>query len=225
MKSSAPSNLKPEYKPISELHILSCGNLGMSWVMNKGRNLAFHNYKNEEAIYYLDIANNRSGENSVVLREGGCKKGAIISHALETNTSGEFVIKGLCGEEIMTKSGNHTYIWNIPCSLCPPKLPPYEPEDPNKRRTFQWIKTPGVKSKTASFAAPDWKLRDKESGEVHAVFVENWDGTTDRGKIQLRRSFGEGWEMSVLVSVGIVAERERARRDRRRGFTKGFLVW
>ena len=68
-------------------------------------------------------------------------------------------------------------------------------------------------------------MQDRATGEVHAVFVEKWDGTTERGQIQFRGSFGRNCEMSVLVSVGIVAERERARRDRRGNFTKGFLLW
>ncbi|KAG4436579.1 hypothetical protein IFR05_007933 [Cadophora sp. M221] len=219
--STSPS---PSYKPLSELHILSRGNLGMSWLMNKGRNLAFHNYKNEPALYSLEISSQSKG-NTVILRKGDSKKEAMISQATETASSGAFLINGPLGQETMERGGKDVYLWTVSAALCSPKLPPYEKEDTDKKTTFQWIRTPRVEGKTATFASPDWKLHDKESGEVHAVFVENWDGTTDRGQIQFRRSFGENWEMGVLVSVGIVAERERARRDRRGNFTKGFLMW
>ncbi|KAL2069403.1 hypothetical protein VTL71DRAFT_14082 [Oculimacula yallundae] len=224
MEPSSSTSPASTYKPLSELCILSCGNLGMSWLMNKGRNLAFHNYKSEPALYSLEVGNH-SGNNSLILRSGDSKKGATISQATETTTAGAYTIAGPKGEEKIEKNGKDTYLWTVPSSLCPPKLPPYEQESPDKKSTFQWTKAPRVEGKATSFANPDWKLSDKSSGEVHAVFVENWDGTTERGRVQFRRSFGEQWEMSLLVSVGIIAERERARRDRRGGFTKGFLLW
>ncbi|KAL5318990.1 hypothetical protein ACEPPN_014058 [Leptodophora sp. 'Broadleaf-Isolate-01'] len=223
MDPSSSTITPASYKPLSELYVQSCGNLGMSWVMHKGRNLAFHNYKNEPALYSLEISNH-SKESTVILRKGDSKKEAAISQASETSISGEYQINGPLGQETMERSGKDMYLWTVPAALCPPKLPPYEKDDPDKKTTFHWIRTPRVEGKIATFASPDWKLHDKESGEVHAVFMENWDGTTDRGQIQFRRSFGENWEMSVLVSVGIVTERERARRDRRGNFTKGFML-
>ncbi|PVH75362.1 hypothetical protein DL98DRAFT_518661 [Cadophora sp. DSE1049] len=224
MEPSTSTTPSSPYKPLSELYMLSCGSLGMSWVMNKGRNLAFHNYKNEPALYSLSIDNNSKG-NTVILRKGDSKKESTISQATETTIAGEYIIKGPMGEEKMERSGKDTYFWTVPASLCPPKLPPYEKEDPEKKCTFQWVRMPRVDGQSATFAAPDWKLQDRATGEVHAVFVEKWDGSLERGQIQFRGSFGENWEMSVLVSVGIVAERERARRDRRGNFTKGFLLW
>ena len=194
----------------------------------------FHNYKNEPALYSLEIGN-KSKVSTVILRQGDSKTKkeptTIISQATETSTAGEYHIAGPMGEELFEKSGIDIYIWTVPASLCPPKLPPYEAKDPNQKRTFQWIRvrtpTPKVEGKTATstFASPDWKLLDPATGEVHAVFVERWDGSTERGQIQFRGSFGCGWEMGVLVAVGIVAERERARRDRRGNFTKGYLLW
>lgn len=228
MNPLSSTNPSTPHKPLSELYILSHGNLGLSWLMHQGRNLAFHNYKNEPAIYNLSISNPSKG-NTITLRQGDPKKesSTIISQATETSTAGEYHIAGPMGEEKFEKSGKDTYLWTVPASLCPPKLLPCEKEDPNKKRTFQWVRMPRVEGKTAAatFASPDWKLQDRGTGEVHAVFVENWDGTTERGQIQFRGSFGRNWEMGVLVSVGTVAERERARRDRRGNFTKGFLLW
>ena len=74
----------------------------------------------------------------------------------------------------------------------------------------------------ASFANPNWKLVDRESKEVHAVWVENWPGK-DRGNLQFRRSFGKEWEMGVLLGLGMVAEKERARKGKKGDFTVGFL--
>jgi hypothetical protein len=92
-----------------------------------------------------------------------------------------------------------------------------------KEEMFQWRRLTLPEGVKASFVSPNWKLVDGNTQEVHAVFVENWDASTERGQLQFRRSFGTEWEAGVLLSVGIVAEGERERRSRRGTFTKGFL--
>lgn len=222
--SAFPTSANPR-KPLSELFILSCGNGGTSWFLNSGRHLAFHNYKNEPAIYNLEITNHLR-RNTVILRAGDSKKVNTVIRAEEAVVLGEYVINGPKGQETMKKHGMDILLWDVPSSLCPTKDRPINPnKDPDPKISFQWMKIPREKGIEATFAKPDWKLLDLETGEVHAVFVEKWAGTTERGQIQFRRSFGEDWELSVLVSVGIVAERERARRDRRGNFLKGFVLW
>jgi hypothetical protein len=74
------------------------------------------------------------------------------------------------------------------------------------------------------FGHPDWKLVDRSSGEVHAVFVEKWDFSNERGEVQFRRSFGNEWEMGVLVTLGVVEEKERVRKSSRGNFTMGMML-
>tara|TARA_R110002060_G_scaffold17943_2_gene24791 strand:- start:719 stop:1153 length:435 start_codon:yes stop_codon:yes gene_type:complete len=106
MNPLSSTNPSTPHKPLSELYILSHGNLGLSWLMHQGRNLAFHNYKNEPAIYNLSISNPSKG-NTITLRQGDPKKesSTIISQATETSTAGEYHIAGPMGEEKFEKSG------------------------------------------------------------------------------------------------------------------------
>lgn len=92
-----------------------------------------------------------------------------------------------------------------------------------KEQVFQWRRVTLPEGMKATFAMPNWKLFDKSTGEVHAVFVKKWDRGGERGQIQFRRSFGTEWEMGILLTVGIVAERER-KRIWSGSFAKGFWM-
>lgn len=53
--------------------------------------------------------------------------------------------------------------------------------------------------------------------------MERWDGSSDRGEVQFRRSWGKEFEMGVLVTVGVIEEKERRRRGERGNFSMGFF--
>ena len=60
---------------------------------------------------------------------------------------------------------------------------------------------------------------------MHAVMNWRFDGGTERGGVQFRRSLGEDWEMGVLIGVGVLLERERFRRSQRGNFTAGDVYY
>lgn len=128
-------------------------------------------------------------------------------------------------ESKIAKDGKDQYSWRVSTSQWALKHDVTDEEDSGvgKEQAFQWRRMALPEGTKASFVSPDWKFVDGNTEEVHAVFVENWDASTERGQVQFRRSFGTEWEMGVLLSVGIVAEGERERRSRRGTFTKGFL--
>jgi hypothetical protein len=116
----------------------------------------------------------------------------------------------------ITKDSRDQYSWHVSSSQWALKHDATDEEDLviAKEQVFQWRRMTSPEGTKASFVSPNWKLRDRNT-EVHAVFIENWDTSIERGQLQFRRSCGSEWEMGVLLSVGIVAEGERRRRDNR----------
>jgi len=77
---------------------------------------------------------------------------------------------------------------------------------------FTWNEQKYPVKTAKSLANPDWKLKDANTGEVHAVLVWTFDSGIDRGQLQFRRSLGEEWELGVLMTVAAIVEKERQRR-------------
>ncbi|KAE8440794.1 hypothetical protein EG329_006572 [Mollisiaceae sp. DMI_Dod_QoI] len=125
----------------------------------------------------------------------------------------------------LEKVGKDTYELSVPWLRLPP------PDIPGSKLAprFQWLRTTREthsKRPPTTFSSPDWKLVNPLTSEVHAVFVERW-GATERGSLQFRRSFwkegqGREWEVSVVISVGLLVEEERRRKIRRGNFAMGF---
>lgn len=92
---------------------------------------------------------------------------------------------------------------------------------PEQREAFHWRKQVRPDSTAATFTNPDWKLVNAHTGEVQAVFIGNW-GARERGSMQFRRSFGREWELSVVLSIGLIVEEGRRRKKARGNFTAGF---
>ncbi len=150
----------------------------------------------------------------VRLREGKEKRGAYFGQAEFDKFESKIELYVGKSEYSMTKEGKNTYRWNI------------IPSKTGEETFFVWRRMEKeVGNSESSFVNPDWKLVQEKSGEVHAVYVENMQRGSDRGKMQFRRSLGYEWEMAVLLTLGTMVERERQRRGRRGNFTTGMLAY
>jgi len=222
-KSQEPTTgLPPE--PLSELFLVAPGIARMGGYLNTGRSLNFYAYKNEPPLFNLDIS---TGTLLAILRTGSDTKGQEIAWAEESDTAGEF--KVVQGEDKMKSKleriAKDDYRWTISSPQWALKGAATDEEATlcDVEKTFQWLRVSRQEGRQAGFGNPDWKLVDRTTGEVHAVFVERWDGSSDRGEVQFRRSWGREWEMGVLVTIGVVEEKERVRRLNAGSFSRGFF--
>jgi hypothetical protein len=228
MASSRPD---PTSSPLSELTLLAPSHLSF---LNSSQNIHFHNYVNEPALYSLkfETYSSRSQRVSCELHtETSTKEPALVRCQNIDKVPGklDLVIAGV--QTRMEREKTSDWIWTIPE---PPtswelrlSLPAYDASQDPKALKFKWQHSPPLAGTKPSLLNPDWKLvsMNVEAGEVHAVLATKIDGSAERGTLQFRRSYGREWELGVLAGAGVLAELERMRRDRRGGFTKGFLLW
>lgn len=199
-------------KPLSELSVIAPGISHMGGYLNTGRSINFHAYKDEPPLFNLDISSGLG-----VLRAGSLTKGRGIAWRRDGEKKGEFDV--VLGDDRMKskmeKLSKDDYRWTISSPQWALKGAAIDEEATlcEVEKTFEWTRSPRIEGIQPGFGNPDWKLADRSTGEAHAVFVERWDGSSDRGKIQFRRSWGSEWEMGVLVTVGAIEEIERCRKN------------
>jgi hypothetical protein len=207
-------------KPLSELYLIGRDTTGMA---RQSRGLTFHLYKNQPALYNLDLSTGMP-----VLRDGSATKGPGLAWAQATDVQGEYKVVQSRDklESKLERIGKDDYRWSITASQWALKGAPVDEEATlvEITKAFQWLRVPRIEGRVPGFGNPDWKLVDRSTGEVHAVFVEKWDFSNERGEVQFRRSFGNEWEMGVLVTLGVVEEKERVRKSSRGNFTMGMML-
>lgn len=228
----------PTYKRLSELYISS--NVTLT---NLG--LEFLDRKNREPLFYLDIDRGSHGV-AMNLHEGKSKKDSVVA-AMTRESQQLFLFELASGEEMVRMEERMIGFWcfSIPlvesaASIAAPadsetkgeqKIGGSSTTQPSAKTTFAWKVLTAAPVGNASkprvqgtFANPDVQLMNWQTGEVHAVyFTDLRSEIVGRvtGRLQFRRSFGQGWERLVLISLGSLLEKERYRRKKRGTFQQG----
>ncbi|KUJ12613.1 uncharacterized protein LY89DRAFT_722180 [Mollisia scopiformis] len=232
------------YKPLSELTLSLPNTLSFKAFTSHGRDVAFHSYANEPPLFTIEVPDSYPSPVRLLLRS---PEKATLANCEPAHTPGsrperwELVIpsetyqhmgtegKGKVTGEIqqlnaesrtvMEKIGKDTYqvaaLWLTQShyQTSAPKMP--------LQTTYRWQKQEQQSAASTTFSNPDWKLTNPTTGEVHAVFFERWSAT-ERGQMQFRRSFGREWELTVVLSVGMIVEEGRRRKRTRGNFAMGF---
>lgn len=196
----------PAPKPLSELYLIANGVMKMGGVLHSGKDIAFHDYKKEPALFNIETRFT-AGQTHLTLRSGPTKKLATIGvYAFEESEGCRLHLPAL-GKTTFEKVGQKQYSWD----LSETKLG--KEEDLKERELkMAWQKHNLDNKVKGTFASPDWKLKDAKTGEVHAVLLWMFHQGTDRGQLQFRRSLGEAWEMGVLLTAAAIVEAERQRK-------------
>jgi hypothetical protein len=186
-------------KLLSELYLLTPGLFNLGGILNTGQNISFHTYKTSPALFHLSIS---TRDNFFALHSGSSSKDPVIAESWPGAEEKEFVVVQSRDKfrSKIRKDGKDQYSWRVSSSQWALKHDATDEDDSvvGKEEMFQWRRLTLPEGVKASFVSPNWKLVDGNTQEVHAVFVENWDASTERGQLQFRRSFGTEWEAGVL---------------------------
>lgn len=187
-------------KPLSELHLLTAAVPGFGGFLNTriGRNIAFHDYRNEPALYNTDVETH-TGQTTISLRTGPLKKSGAIGNCYFDGARDEMPVSHQGGKSTLVRDNTSLYIWTFPAA------------EGTEGKTFKWVRQKMGLNKS-TLVDPDWRLKDGETGEVYAVLAWRWEVGAERGQIQFRRSLGREWEEGVLIAVALIVEKERQRR-------------
>ncbi|RDW58170.1 hypothetical protein BP6252_13581 [Coleophoma cylindrospora] len=202
-------NTRPAHneKPLDELFLVAKGVAGLGGYLNMGIDLAFHSSTHEPALYNLEITGLWGRTTTMRLRTGAQQKGACIASCTFYKFSPDTDLEIKEGTSTMTRVGHDNHYW-VAAGV-----------------NFTWKHMPHVPGKQSTFADPDWKLTNRDSGEVHAVYVATLGNSKHRGQVQFRRSLGLDWEKAVLLTLGAVVERLRQKQARRGSILTGMMAY
>ncbi|RDW90987.1 hypothetical protein BP5796_02152 [Coleophoma crateriformis] len=194
-------------KPLDELFLVAKGVAGLGGYLNMGIDLAFHSSTHEPALYNLEITGLWGRTTTMHLRKGAQQKGKCIASCTFYKFSPDTDLEIQEGSSTMTRVGHNDHYWVA------------------EGINFTWKYTPQVPGKQSTFVDSDWKLTNRDSGEVHAVYVANPGNSKHRGQVQFRRSLGLDWEKAVLLTLGAVVERVRQKQARRGSILVGMMAY
>ncbi|KAF4625204.1 hypothetical protein G7Y89_g12965 [Cudoniella acicularis] len=77
-------------KPLSELFLVTHGKFGLGNILNKSTDITFYTYKNEPALFNLDVD---SKTNAIILHDGATKKGNSQGWSQKGFPTNEYIIR------------------------------------------------------------------------------------------------------------------------------------
>ncbi|KAI9806557.1 MAG: hypothetical protein M1833_003744 [Piccolia ochrophora] len=181
-------------------------------------NLILHSDHHGGPAFYIDNSAFTKGKPDVTMHSGSTKDGPIVGVCKFTTFSsnikaglGDPAGNDVIWEAIDKESKDHsTYRLEITMT-------------DDTRRAFIWKRTHDVKEVGGhSWSMYNKKLIDESTGETVALYLENgFKNWSKKGKISIGKDHGRQWELTVLLTLVGLIEKDRRRSRARRIFASG----